>query len=418
MVSKPRVIFLLGMLAVFFAALGSNTPQFSVSANLPPTLDVNPKIVIPNQLVTLFGKNYSPGVIEDGVVTSVHQITGEGISVISVNGVALRSPDVTYPVNFDSEGNWATTITVPQTLESLSGVRLGVTAVDDLGVSQTTTLEFVVPVIRVDMETSSRGADLLLSGVGFPSTNTTTAPKVDVSVTYAGVELGVVSPNYFGELNGIFTVPVTAETPSTNVVQATITGYNRAASTFHYVPGASIVATPSSGKSGSVVTIAASDFPVLAPVSSVRVGNIIVTASPAPTADPNGDFTTSFIMPLLDAGVHTITARAGGISAVVAFTVTEGTEVGQTLPDAEPSSAPVQALENLTITDNLIRVWTFDNSNKSWTFFDPRPAFATANTIKEMVNGRVYWVQLNKVQTTPLNGSSRVLFEGWNLLPW
>ncbi len=417
MFSKPKVIVLI-VFAAFFALLASNLPAQSVSASLTPTLDVNPQIVIPNQKVTLFGRGFTPAEEENGVVTSVHQITGEGASVISVNGTPLQSPDVTYPINFDSSGSWAASITVPQTLESLSGVRHEITAVDDQGVSQSTTMEFVVPVIRVDMETSSRGADLILSGLGFPSTNTATAPKVDVSVTYAGVELGVISPNYFGEISAIYLVPETAETPSTNVVQATMVGYNRAASTFHYVPSASITPSPTSGKSGSIVTVTASDFPALSSVSSIRVGNIVVTETPAPSTDRNGDFESSFIMPLLDAGDHTITARAGGVSAVVSFTVTEGTELGQTLPASESQSGPVKALETLTLGENLVRVWTFDNASKAWTFFDPRPAFAKVNSITEMVAGRVYWIELNRDQTTPLNGSSRVLFNGWNLVPW
>ena len=181
---------------------------------------------------------------------------------------------------------------------------------------------------------------------------------------------------------------------------------------------ASITPSPTSGKSGSIVTVTASDFPALSSVSSIRVGNIVVTATPAPRTDRKGDFESSFIMPLLDAGNHTITARAGGVSAVVSFTVTEGTELGQTLPASEFPSGPIKAFETLTLGENLVRVWTFDNASKAWTFFDPRPAFAKVNSITEMVAGRVYWIELNRDQTTPLNGSSRVLFNGWNLVPW
>jgi hypothetical protein len=35
-----------------------------------------------------------------------------------------------------------------------------------------------------------------------------------------------------------------------------------------------------------------------------------------------------------------------------------------------------------------------------------------------MEAGSVYWIRLNNVQATALNGKSRVLFSGWNLLPW
>ncbi len=154
----------------------------------------------------------------------------------------------------------------------------------------------------------------------------------------------------------------------------------------------------------------------------IRVGNTTVSTSPAPITSRNGDFISSFILPLLSAGAHTVTAKAGGISAaVVPFTVTEGeVVVDQVLPTPVPTltAAPINALENLSQDDNLVRVWTFNNADKSWAFYDPRPAFAKANSIKTMEAGSVYWIRLNNVQATALNGKSRVLFSGWNLLPW
>ena len=218
--------------------------------------------------------------------------------------------------------------------------------------------------------------------------------------------------------DAILKVPLTAVTPSINVVLARIIGFDRFAFTTHALPGPGIIVSPNSGMSGSVVTINGADFPTSATISSIRVGNKKVSGSQTQSTDRNGEFVLSFVMPLLSPGVHTITASADGISAVIAFTVTEGTVLDQPLPAPQPSSAPTQALETLPENDNLIRIWTFDNASKSWTFFDPRPAFSWANTITTMEPGRVYWLKLNRVQTAPLNGKSRVLFSGWNLLPW
>jgi hypothetical protein len=309
---------------------------------------------------------------------------------------------------------------VPLTLGTVAGNQLVITAEDDLSVSKTTVLDFKTPVIRADPETGSRNSDLIISGLGFPSSNTATAPNVEVSIIYAGIELGVITPNYFAELDAIFEVPAAANTPSTNIVQARIIGYNRIAVATHSVPGASIIASPSAAQPGSVITITAPDFPAIRTDTSIRVGNTTVSTSPAPITSRNGDFVSSFFIPLLSAGAHTITATAGGISAVVPFTVTEGeVVVDQVLPTPVPTltAAPINALENLSQDDNLVRVWTFNNADKSWAFYDSRPAFAKANSIKTMEAGSVYWIRLNNVQTTALNGKSRVLFSGWNLLP-
>ena len=82
------------------------------------------------------------------------------------------------------------------------------------------------------------------------------------------------------------------------------------------------------------------------------------------------------------------------------------------------SIEPNIALEPLIATDNLIRVWLFDNTTKGWAFFDPRPAFTAANTVTGMVSGRIYWMQLKSDQAAVLNGELRVLTAGWNLFGW
>ena len=119
-VSKPRVIFLL-VVAVFIAAFGSNSTPPPVSANLIPVLNVTPKLAIPNQVVTLFGTGFTPAVVVNGELLSpTHQITGVGLSVISIDGEPLRAPDVIYPVNFDTTGSWAASITVPLNLGTVA----------------------------------------------------------------------------------------------------------------------------------------------------------------------------------------------------------------------------------------------------------------------------------------------------------
>ena len=80
--------------------------------------------------------------------------------------------------------------------------------------------------------------------------------------------------------------------------------------------------------------------------------------------------------------------------------------------------SPATALQPLTDNDSLTRVWNFDNTTKSWTFYDPRPSFAEANTISGMVSGQVYWINVIMGQTVTLNSKSRDFARGWNLLSW
>ena len=82
------------------------------------------------------------------------------------------------------------------------------------------------------------------------------------------------------------------------------------------------------------------------------------------------------------------------------------------------SLEPSVALEPLLVDNNLIRLWNFNNSNKEWTYFDPRPVFAPANTVTEIVGGQIYWINVTADQTVVINGTLHVLTEGWNILTW
>ena len=415
---RPKIVFIL-VLAVLLAVLGANSAAGAASANLAAFLDVTPKNAVPNQTVVLFGNGFTPATVEGGAALSgAHQITGQGGSVVTINGALLTSPNVTYPIDFDTLGGWAASIIIPVTPEIVAGGPIQITAVDDQGITQTTEVGIKTPTISLDPESGSRGSDLSITGEGFQASNTATATNTQVSITYSGTQLDVVSPNFRGEIDATVQVPATADTLSSNIVRATMVGSIRFAFAFHTVSGASINVSPTAGQPGSVVTITGEGFPANIVVSSTRAGNISVSGSTAPVTDNDGKFVSFFYMPLFSPGVQTITATAGGITAVNSFTVTEGVAAVQPLPTPEPTILAAQALETLTKGDNLIRVWAFDNNAKRWTFFDPRPAFAKANTIKIMEPGRVYWLRLNRVQSTALNGKAVFLYEGWNLVPW
>ena len=70
------------------------------------------------------------------------------------------------------------------------------------------------------------------------------------------------------------------------------------------------------------------------------------------------------------------------------------------------------------INDSLIRIWSFDNLSKSWSFYDPRNAFAHANSISKLRSGQIYWVNVDKNQEAVLNSRVTELTLGWNLISW
>ena len=153
--------------------------------------------------------------------------------------------------------------------------------------------------------------------------------------------------------------------------------------------------------SGSVATEAnvdssaanASSRPASSMVTDTLTSDVVTTS----TAVPNRSKTSSTAATLLY-GTTMVSAAAA--------------------PTLGPSSGASLALAPLTSADNLLRVWNFSNATKEWFFYDPRPAFSAANTLTEMVPGQPYWIMVVGNQSTILNGNSRSLYAGWNLIPW
>ena len=415
---RPRLVFLM-FLAVIFAVLGANSVSLTASPSLATTLSVTPQNSLPNQKVTLLGSGFTPSETSGGAGPSgVHQITGTGGSLIAVGQTTLVSPNVTYPITFDADGNWTASIILPVTAEVVAGGPVTIRAVDDQGLMRTTQITIKVPSISLEPASGRANTNFTVTGKDFPASSTATGAGSQVTISYGGAIQKIVSADAGGRFLITVQVPAGTSPSSNSTVRARVVGFDRSATAIHSVPGAEITVSPEVAVSGTAITVSGEGFPPNAVVTSVRAGNITVSSSSAPTTDGQGKFVSFFSMPVFSPGVQTITATAGGITGVTTFAVLEGAAVNEPLPTPPPSSLPAQALEPLTVGENLIRVWTFDNSTKTWEFYDPRPAFAKANTIKTMVPGRIYWLRLNRVQTTALNGKGVLLFEGWNLLPW
>ncbi|PKB82163.1 MAG: hypothetical protein BZY88_05190 [SAR202 cluster bacterium Io17-Chloro-G9] len=66
----------------------------------------------------------------------------------------------------------------------------------------------------------------------------------------------------------------------------------------------------------------------------------------------------------------------------------------------------------------MLTMWTYDAPNREWLYYDTRPRMAHLNTIFTLVPGQLYWISLEEDQTVALNGRSRFLIAGWNLIHW
>ena len=66
---------------------------------------------------------------------------------------------------------------------------------------------------------------------------------------------------------------------------------------------------------------------------------------------------------------------------------------------------PKDGLLSLIQDENLIRIWRFNNEYQDWSFFDPREAFATVNTLRTLNDNEVIWLVVNWDLDTTINGA-------------
>jgi hypothetical protein len=196
--------------------------------------------------------------------------------------------------------------------------------------------------------------------------------------------------------------------PGTQIVSAKV-GEITGSTTDFSTPNPTLTISPGSASVEETVTVTGVGFTSLGTVTVLTIGSASAIPSPAPRASRNGDITADVLVPLLNAGAYTVTMTNGtGFSASTTFTaVAAKVAAASTADTTENVFADVIAND-----DSLVRVWRFSNADQSWNFYDPRPAFASANTLVETGAGDIVWVNVTAEQTF----QSGTLFPGWNLI--
>ena len=249
------------------------------------------------------------------------------------------------------------------------------------------------------------GSTVNATGTGFKA-------KASITIAYTNsgsdtaVTVGTATADALGNWSGSFVVPSTASIPSTNTVTATAASGSSKTAT-HKLPGASISADLTSQSTGENFTLSGDSFPSYVSVTTLTVGGIDAKPSPAPATDGDGNFSAAVMVPGLTTGTHAISVTAGSVTASSSIEV-----VSTIAAVASASTATADVFADSIAADNLVRVWKFDNSDQSWSFYDPRDAFADANTLTNTATGDIVWVNVTAEETF----QDGTLFPGWNLI--
>jgi len=277
------------------------------------------------------------------------------------------------------------------------------------GRAATTTIKVAAGVVTVDPAEAPTGKVVTVTGTGFP-------PSTTGSILTFGGASAIPSGGFSADASGAFSftteVPASSTggslSPGSKIVIAKV-GTIQGTTTAFAVPNSAITITPAEAAPEEEIVITGTGFSALAAVTTLDIGTASALPNPAPIAGRSGDITATVTVPLLNPGSYTIVmTNASGFTATGTFkAVASKAPVAANTDDTSVVFADV-----ISNDDNLVRVWRFSNVDQSWNFYDPRPAFAEANTLSKTGAGDIVWVNVTAEQAF----QDLTLFPGWNLI--
>ena len=182
------------------------------------------------------------------------------------------------------------------------------------------------------------------------------------------------------------------------------------------VHDAGIMLTPTAAAPGQTISLEIEGMPPYTLVNHVNIDGVNRLGGQNLNTDRHGNvMITGVLVPYLDPGFYPVQVMVGEETRVVQLEVLAEASV------AGAAAALPGALSE--VSDNLVRVFHFNNSTKVWTFYDPRPEFEGLNTLTELANGQPYWILVSAAQeNVVMNGKTRDLTcvggDCWNQEVW
>ncbi|PKB66484.1 MAG: hypothetical protein BZY81_07015 [SAR202 cluster bacterium Io17-Chloro-G4] len=170
----------------FFQLTVEVPPLFSAKTVLRfrgSSLKLSSDTVVPNQVVYLRGSGFA-ALEDDGELVNPNRITGNGSSLIIIDGKPLRPPHVDYPIRLDKNGSFFVRIIVPDLSSAEIGNRLEIRVTDSSGRKGDADLVVLRPRTSFYPGFGYPGQNITLSGQGFIASNRLLAANNRVEISY------------------------------------------------------------------------------------------------------------------------------------------------------------------------------------------------------------------------------------------
>ena len=379
------------------SAEGSPTARYTTVTITGAPVTVSPSTAVAGQEVTVTGTGFTKSDDLDTVT-----VGGETVTYVSSGGLDTTD-SIAANVETDSSGNFSTSFLIPDSTTTRTAGDHKILVTDDGGLTGEVFITVPGRTLTLSLDESKRGSEVTVTGTGYEADGS-------VALTYlsgtTSTSLGSATADSYGEFTKVVTIPNTPAIPSTNTITGAISG-GGSKTTAHKIPESSIALDVSESETGSSVTITGVGFPAYATVGTMTIGGLDVRPTPAPSTDVDGGFTSTVMVPGLTAGNHTVKVTASSVTGSISLKV-----VATTAAVVAASTATEDVFADSIAADNLVRVWKFNNADQSWSFYDPREAFADANTLANTASGDIVWVNVTAEEAF----QSTTLYPGWNLI--
>ncbi|MFH0769433.1 MAG: IPT/TIG domain-containing protein, partial [Chloroflexota bacterium] len=330
-----KILARIGILVTVLLLIEYGAVPYHVQA---ATVNISPSSGIVGTTVTISSSDF--GANETGIT-------------VKYDGVAITTTPSTPSAN--STGGWSATFVVPA---SRSGSHT-VTASGSLTATVTTNFN-VTPSISVSPTRAGPRSTVTITGTGFGANETgitVTYYTTISSYTTMVTNPTTISVDTSGSWTATFVVP--ASTAGGHIVGASGSVTTAAATTtLTVIPGISV--NPVRGAPWSSATITGSGFGASETNISVTwEGQVLTTVPASPSADTQGGWTATFIVPASSPGSHTIVASGSSGSASVSFTIAAGITVSPA--SAAPGTTLIVSGSAFNASETGIRI-TYDGT--------------------------------------------------------
>jgi len=293
---------------------------------------------------------------EQGPTGTVVTITGRGFNTtagtpINITVATVTAP-VVAPINTTSAGNFTGQFIVPM-MPIIGGKT--VSATDGTYTANATFTVTGLPWIGLNITAGFPNWAVQIQGVNF-----TAIANTGVTVKFAALTVATLNTNTTGGFLGTFTVP---SLPTAEYVINATDAKNLWATKNFAIAITLIVLNPTSGPTGTNVTITGYGF-TASGTANVTIGTKLVLTN-IPVATLNAS--TTFIVPTLAVGTYTVTAKDNAtLTASTTFEVTKTTELILT-PNSAPAGYTVTVEANYFTAVNNTLI-TFKIKNATWSY--------------------------------------------------